>query len=52
MADEHLRWSDNGDCWLFEVRGKNTKSGDPELRDTWMPCSVPAAVFFGLLNHL
>lgn len=39
-ADEHLRWSEDGDCWLFEVRGKNTKGGDPKLRDAWMPENV------------
>jgi len=27
------RWSDDGDCWLFEVRGKNTKGGDLTVRD-------------------
>jgi integrase len=36
-ADEHLRWSDDGDCWLVEVRGKNTSGGDPKIRDAWMP---------------
>ena len=39
-ADEHLRWSEDGDCWLFEVRGKNTKGGDPKIRDAWMPEDV------------
>lgn len=32
-----LRWSEDGDCWLFEVRGKNTKGGEPKVRDVWMP---------------
>lgn len=35
-----LRWSDDGDCWLFEVRGKNTKGGGPKVRDAWMPEDV------------
>lgn len=35
-----LRWSDDGDCWLFEVRGKNTKGGKPKIRDAWMPDDV------------
>ncbi|MCY4731150.1 site-specific integrase [Natronomonas gomsonensis] len=39
-ADEHLRWSDDGDCWLVEVRGKNTSGGDPKVRDAWMPEAV------------
>lgn len=39
-TDDHLRWSDDGDCWLFEVRGKNTKGGDPKIRDAWMPEDV------------
>ncbi|WP_276258114.1 site-specific integrase [Haloglomus litoreum] len=39
-ADEHLRWSEEGECWLFEVRGKNTSGGDRKLRDAWMPDRV------------
>jgi len=39
-ADEHLRWSEDGNYWLVEVRGKNTKGGDPKLRDAWMPEDV------------
>lgn len=39
-ADEHLRWSDDGECWLVEVRGKNTGAGPPKLRDAWMPETV------------
>lgn len=35
-----LRWSDDGECWLFEVRGKNTKGGDHTTRDAWMPDDV------------
>lgn len=37
---ETLRWSKDGACWLFEVRGKNTKGGDPTVRDAWMPDDV------------
>lgn len=36
-GDQHLRWSDDGACWLFEVRGKNTRGGEPTVRDAWMP---------------
>ena len=39
-ADEHLRWSEEGDIWLFEVRGKNTQGGERKVRDTWMPEGV------------
>ena len=39
-SDEGLRWSDEGDVWLFEIRGKNTKGGEPKIRDAWMPESV------------
>lgn len=39
-SDEHLRWSEEGNCWLFEVRGKNTAGGDPKIRDAWMPEAV------------
>jgi integrase len=39
-ADEHLRWSEDGECWMFEVRGKNTRGGDPKIRDAWMPDEV------------
>lgn len=35
-----LRWSPDGDCWLFEVRGKNTRGGEPKLRDAWMPADI------------
>jgi len=39
-ADEHLRWSEEADGWLFEVRGKNTGGGEPKIRDAWMPGPV------------
>lgn len=39
-ADEQLRWSDAGDCWLVEVRGKNTSGGERKTRDAWMPDAV------------
>ena len=37
---EELRWSENGNIWLFEIQGKNTKGGGPKTRDAWMPESV------------
>jgi len=37
---KNLRWSERGDIWLFEVRGKNTKGGKPKVRDAWMPENV------------
>ncbi|WP_049930925.1 site-specific integrase [Halosimplex carlsbadense] len=39
-SDDDLRWSEDGDVWLFEVQGKNTKGGDPKTRDAWMPEDV------------
>jgi len=36
-GDAELRWSDDGDCWFVEVRGKNTSGGKPKLRDAWVP---------------
>jgi integrase len=36
-SDDGLRWSDDGEVWLFEVRGKNTKGGGKKTRDAWMP---------------
>jgi len=39
-STEELRWSDNGNIWLFEVLGKNTKGGGRKTRDAWMPESV------------
>ena len=35
-----IRYSDDGECWLFSVRGKNTEGGDPKMRDAWMPENV------------
>lgn len=43
-ANEHLRWSEEGGIWLFEVRGKNTQGGERKVRDTWMPESVAGDV--------
>jgi len=37
---EMLRWSKNGNIWLFEVLGKNTKGGGRKTRDAWMPENV------------
>ena len=37
---DDLRWSDEGEVWLFEVRGKNTAGGEPKVRDAWMPEAV------------
>ena len=38
--DSNLRYSDDGDVWLFEVQGKNTKGGSKKTRDAWMPDDV------------
>ncbi|NGM69174.1 site-specific integrase [Natronolimnobius sp. AArcel1] len=35
-----IRYSDDGDCWLFRVEGKNTDGGEPKMRDAWMPDDV------------
>jgi site-specific recombinase XerC len=43
-GDGELRWSEDGECWMLEVRGKNTKGGDPTLRDAWMPEDVEGNV--------
>jgi integrase len=43
-GDAELRWSETGEVWLFEVRGKNTRGGTPKLRDAWMPEAVEANV--------
>ena len=43
-GDAELRWSEKGDVWLFEVRGKNTRGGNPKIRDAWMPEAVEANV--------
>lgn len=32
-----IRYSEEGDCWLFSVEGKNTDGGEPKMRDAWMP---------------
>jgi integrase len=39
-GDDELRWSEKGEVWLFEIRGKNTQGGDPKIRDAWMPEDV------------
>lgn len=39
-GDDHLRYSEDGGVWLFEVQGKNTKGGDRQTRDAWMPDDV------------
>jgi len=36
-GDAELWWSDDGNCWRLEVRGKNTKGGERTMRDAWMP---------------
>ena len=35
-----LRWSQEGEIWFVEVRGKNTKGGDQTVRDAWVPEAV------------
>jgi integrase len=35
-----LRYSDDGELWLFEVRVKNTKGGLKKTRDSWVPDDV------------
>jgi Phage integrase family. len=35
-----LRWSSSGDCWLLEVRGKDTSGGEGKTRDAWVPDDV------------
>ncbi|RDI70540.1 site-specific integrase [Halopelagius longus] len=37
VAMEDIRWSEEGECWLFEIAGKNTDGGKPKKRDAWMP---------------
>jgi integrase len=32
-----IRYSDEGDCYLFQVEGKNTDGGDPKMRDAYLP---------------
>lgn len=41
-GDAELRWSEEADGYLVEVRGKNTGGGDPKLRDAWVPEPVQA----------
>jgi hypothetical protein len=43
-GDAHLRWSEDADGWLLEVRGKDTTGGDQKLRDAWLPEAVEANV--------
>ncbi len=43
-GDAELRYSDDADGWLLEIRGKNTKGGDPTVRDAWMPDPVEANI--------
>ncbi|WP_276259906.1 site-specific integrase [Haloglomus litoreum] len=43
-GDAELRWSEKGECWFLEVRGKNTSGGAPKVRDAWMPEPVEANV--------
>lgn len=43
-GDAQLRWSEPGDCWLVETRGKNTKGGEKALRDAWMPDDVASSI--------
>jgi site-specific recombinase XerD len=43
-GDAELRWSEKNEWWMLEVRGKNTKGGDPATRDAWMPAGVASDV--------
>ncbi|WP_254538703.1 tyrosine-type recombinase/integrase [Halomarina litorea] len=43
-GDAELRWSEKGGCWFVEIRGKNTRGGEPKLCDAWMPEDVEANV--------
>jgi site-specific recombinase XerC len=43
-GDAELRWSEKGECWFVEIRGKNTRGGEPKLRDAWIPEEVEANV--------
>ncbi|WP_255198001.1 site-specific integrase [Halorarius litoreus] len=43
-GDAELHWSEKGECWFVEVRGKNTRGGEPRIRDAWMPEDVEANV--------
>lgn len=35
-----VRYSEEGECFLFEIAGKNTDGGDPKKRDVWLPGDV------------
>ena len=35
-GDAELRWSEKGESWFVEIRGKNTSGGEPKIRDAWM----------------
>ena len=39
-TERRLRWSSAGDCWLLEVRGKDTSGGEGKTRDAWVPDAV------------
>jgi integrase len=43
-GDAELHWSEQGECWFVEIRGKNTRGGEPKLRDAWMPERVEANI--------
>lgn len=43
-SNSKLRWSGPGECWLLEVRGKNTKGGERTIRDAWVPESVAESI--------
>jgi hypothetical protein len=30
-GDAELRWSEKGECWFVELRGKNARGGEPKL---------------------
>jgi integrase len=36
-SDRHLRWNEDADSWLLEVRGKDTTGGAKKTRDAWVP---------------
>ena len=39
-SETNLRYSDDGDIWLFEAQGKNTNGGSKTILDAWMPDDV------------
>lgn len=43
-CNSNLRWSSDGECWLLEVRGKNTKGGERTIRDAWVPESFAESI--------